>query len=218
MKQCAFFQPMVLLLTSLFLFSGGCTRKQAQAPAEGEDTNTVALTCVGVMPVDIAAKTEAKPRFEHAERLTQGRQMLEQLLRERYSGREKYRFVSSGQMGGMTIEGGENLLARARQVGAFTSCNGVLHLSISRYQDRIGGPYSAETPASAAFSYLLLDVNSGTVLCRGDFDETQQSVLENLFTLDSARQRGFTWITGEELLREGLDQKLGDCPYLDIEP
>ena len=55
---------------------------------------------------------------------------------------------------------------------------------------------------------------SGQVLCRGRFDETQESVMENLFNFSSARKRGFTWVTAEEMLREGLQNKLSECPYL----
>ena len=38
--------------------------------------------------------------------------------------------------------------------------------------------------------------------------------MENLYNFSSAKQRGFTWITAEELLREGLVKKLGECSYL----
>jgi hypothetical protein len=38
--------------------------------------------------------------------------------------------------------------------------------------------------------------------------------MENLFNFSSARKRGFTWVTAEEMLREALQSKLSECPYL----
>ena len=52
------------------------------------------------------------------------------------------------------------------------------------------------------------------MLCHGRFDEQQQSVMENLFTLGKAGRRGMTWLTAEELAREGLLGQLEQCKHL----
>ncbi len=205
----------ILLLTGLALLAGGCGQKQQTGEAAPEQ-DRIPLTCIGVMPVVTETPDNGQPDFKQSKALARGAEVLTQLVQERYGGREDIRFLSAAQLSGLQA-GDASPLARIRQAGEFTSCNGVLTLAISRYHDRIGGPYSAADPASVAFSYRLIEANSGQVLCQGEFDETQQSVLENLFSLESARERGFTWITAQELLREGLTDKFQDCPYLKIE-
>ena len=51
------------------------------------------------------------------------------------------------------------------------------------------------------------------MLCHGRFDERQQSVMENLLSLGKASSRGFSWITAEQLMREGLKERLDQCGY-----
>jgi hypothetical protein len=69
-------------------------------------------------------------------------------------------------------------------------------------------------PASIAFDYKLLEAGSGRTLCSGVFDETQQALSENIFDFARFTKRGLKWITGEALAREGLEQRLSNCPPL----
>ena len=73
--------------------------------------------------------------------------------------------------------------------------------------------YGVKEPAAVTFDYRLYEVNEGKVLCHGRFDERQQSVMENLLTLGKASSRGFSWITAEQLMREGLKERLDQCGY-----
>ncbi len=113
---------------------------------------------------------------------------------------------------------GENLpaqsLARARVIADRLSCNTVLETTLRRYKDRVGGQYTAKNPASVAFDFRLIAIPEGVVLCSGTFDEVQQSVMENLYNFKSATERGFTWVTAEQLMREGLRARFSECPYL----
>ena len=78
----------------------------------------------------------------------------------------------------------------------------------------MGGDYGVKQPAAVTFTYKLYEVGEGRVLCHGGFDEKQQSVMENLLTLPKAQSRGLVWLTAEELSRDGLREKLGQCSYL----
>ena len=80
--------------------------------------------------------------------------------------------------------------------------------------ERDGGDYSVNQPASVSFKYQLIHVPTGTTLCLGVFDETQQTLLSNLFSFSKASSRGFKWVKAEQLAREGLHEKLNDCRYL----
>ena len=68
------------------------------------------------------------------------------------------------------------------------------------------------------FAYRLYETGEGRVLCHGRVDERQQSVMENLFTLSKAKSRGLIWLSAEELARDGLREKFGECSYLGTEP
>jgi hypothetical protein len=88
---------------------------------------------------------------------------------------------------------------------------------LRRYKDRVGGQYTAKEPASVAFDFRLIAIPEGAVLCSGTFDEVQKSVMENLFNIKAATERGFTWVTAEQLMREGLRARFEKCSYLSNE-
>ena len=60
----------------------------------------------------------------------------------------------------------------------------------------------------------LVNTRDGGVLWQSMFKETQQSLMSNLMSFDKAESRGFKWITVEELVRQGINEKIEECPYL----
>ena len=72
---------------------------------------------------------------------------------------------------------------------------------------------TAEEPASVAFEMKLIGIDTGVVLWSAKYDEVQKSALENLYDWGKSRSRGFTWITAEELMKEGIQEKFGVSPY-----
>jgi len=201
-----------LLFVGAFFLTGGCSQKQ-EAPTKAK-TPQISLSCIGVLPVASGVDQEAGTSPTEAKSLKEGVGVFDSLLQKQFAGRDDVRYVTHSQLQAIESSGPESSLSRSRNVGNFLSCNGVLEVNLWRYKDRVGGQYTAKDPASVSFTYRLLEVNSGTVLCQGRYDEVQQSVMENLYNFSSARKRGFTWITAEELLREGVEQKLGECSYL----
>jgi hypothetical protein len=202
---------LALVVIGVFFMAGGCSKKQKQ-PAVQEPQ--MALSCIGVLPVVSGVDEASGVSFGDAKGLQDGILQLDNMLHKKFMGRDDVRFITPAQVGGLQNAGTENALARARQAANFLSCNGILEMKLLRYKKRVGGAYTAKEPASVSFTYRLLEVNSGTVLCRGRFDEAQQSVMENLYNFKNARKRGFTWVTAEELLREGLESRLNECSYL----
>jgi hypothetical protein len=169
------------------------------------------------MPVVLNVRYDSKNSLSATKSLKDGVEIMDKVLRKKFLGRDDMRFISDAQLYGLDAEEAGNFLAVSRKVGNYLSCNGVLEMKLWRYKDRVGGQYTAKEPASVSFTYRLVEVNSGVTLCQGRYDEVQQSVMENLYNFSSARKRGFTWVTAEELLREGLEKKLGECPYLQVE-
>ena len=203
----------VLIFACLLLFAAGCGKKTTTGTAVPEEPK-VAVSCIAVLPVTTVVDYEGTVSFADAKKLRDGVQIMESLLRQELAGREDIRFVGEGRIYGMKETIPEDFLSRARVIADHLSCNAVLETTIRRYSDRIGGRYTAEEPASVAFEYRLVEVVSGTVLCKGKFDEVQKSVMENLYNFKTSRMRGFTWVTAEELLKEGVKEKFDECSYL----
>ncbi|MBU3984426.1 MAG: hypothetical protein KJ985_13395 [Proteobacteria bacterium] len=105
-------------------------------------------------------------------------------------------------------------VAQMKALGAKLDSNAVLDITVTRFHERDGSDLSVNSPASAAFQMVLTHVDSGMVLWAASFDETQEALSSNLLSLGKARNRGFKWITVEELVSQGVKERLADCPYL----
>ena len=195
-------------LASSFLLFAGCAGQQ-QATETKPAVAPFSISCIAVMPTVAAVDDEdAEVQKESASSLLKGSQVLDALLKEELAGK-KVQFVAE-----QDVEMGSPSLAKARSVASQYQCNTVLDLTVSRYEDRIGGDYGVKQPAAVTFAYRLYETGEGRMLCHGRFDERQQSVMENLFTLPKAKSRGLTWLSAEELARDGLRGLFGECSYL----
>lgn len=83
---------------------------------------------------------------------------------------------------------------------------------IFRFKQRIGTHYSVQSPASVAFGIHLISVAEGSSIWYGHYDETQQSLSENLFRLRLFFKRKWKWITVEEMAISALDELLETFP------
>jgi len=81
-----------------------------------------------------------------------------------------------------------------------------------RFRERIGKSYSVESPASVSFSLFLVRRDNGRLIWRSHFEETQQSLFENLLTMGAFFRRKARWITARELAAEGLEDMLSTFP------
>ncbi len=92
----------------------------------------------------------------------------------------------------IAVSAGKNLGVEAVMIGV-----------ISRYTERKGSQVGVESPASVAFSVLLLDSKDGEVLWETYFSETQKPLLDNVYEVKKFFKRGAKWITSDELAKEG---------------
>jgi len=125
----------------------------------------------------------------------------------------KVHLMTEGQLDALTDAGGGRL-EQMKALAAKQDSDAVLDIRVTRFRERDGSDISVNAPASAAFEMVLTHVDSGMVLWAASFDETQQALSNNLFTLGQAKSRGFKWITVEELVKQGLKERLAECPYL----
>ena len=98
------------------------------------------------------------------------------------------------------------------EAGRESKTDAVLVGYLYRYRERIGAKYSASSPASVAFSMHLIQVADGRSVWQGHYDETQGTLLENLFQLGTFLQRKGQWVTAEDMAVVGLDQILANFP------
>ncbi|PIE56646.1 MAG: hypothetical protein CSA34_03275 [Desulfobulbus propionicus] len=198
------------VLPVFFLLSCSGAGSRDLLPADPQ----LSLSCIGVLPVARTVDYDGNLTSGNAENLKNGRQIMDQLYEQYFRANAHIRFVSDAQVEGLDVALAGNALEQFRAIADRLSCNAVLETTLLAYKDRAGGEYSVKDPARVGFTYRLVETRGGRTLCSATFEETQQSLMENLFTLGKATSRGFRWVTAEELLREGIQQKLGECPYL----
>jgi hypothetical protein len=77
---------------------------------------------------------------------------------------------------------------------------------VYRFQERRGGNFSVERPASVGYHVHLMA--HGGLVKVFVFDETQQPLSDNVLRFFTFLRRGAKWITAEALAREGVDKAL----------
>jgi hypothetical protein len=199
------------LAVCCLIVAAGCAQKNESNPVSKDPG--VAVSGIAVMPVRSAVDFEDAVSSADEKSLRDGSQVMNGLLKQVLAGKPGVRFVSEQPRAGAN-EKASNKLEAARRIAAQQGCNAVLETTLSRYSERVGGDYGVKQSAAVTFAYKLYEVGEGRVLCHGRFDEQQQSVMENLLALPKAQSRGLTWLTAEELARDGLQEKLGQCSYL----
>ena len=187
----------------------GCVQNSTVTQAGREVKSAVAG--IAVLPVRPVIGMDESVSAVDETVLRNGSRVMDGLLQEMLAGNADVRFISVAQAG--LTEGADHDLAAARRIAVQQGCNVVLETTLSRYSERVGGEYGVKQPAAVTFAYRLYEVNEGKVLCHGGFDEQQQSLMENMLALPKVQSRGVVWLTAEELARDGLKEKMGQCPF-----
>jgi TolB-like protein len=81
-----------------------------------------------------------------------------------------------------------------------------------RFDERIGSSLGVDKPASVGYDLHLFRVKDGKMVWSGRFDETQQSLTEDLFKVGAFLRRKAVWLKAEELASVGMDEILTDLP------
>jgi TolB-like protein len=122
---------------------------------------------------------------------------------------------SQGVVSGLLSEDQKKLseLDLLVETGRVLKADWVVSGNIFRFRERVGGKYSVDLPASVAFDIHLIRVSDGRLLWNDHFDETQQSLSENLFKLVPFLRRKARWITANEMAVSGLKDVLKSFPF-----
>jgi hypothetical protein len=198
------------LAVCCLIVAAGCAQKENLASAEKDPG--VAVSGIVVLPVRPAVDLDEGPSAADEKMLRDGSQIMNGLVKEVLTAKTGTRFVFAAPSGKKeSVPAG---LDAARRIAAQQGCNAVLETTLSRYSERVGSDYGVKQPAAVTFAYKLYETSEGKVLCHGRFEEQQQSLMENLLALPKTKSRGLVWLTAEELARDGLKEKLGQCTYL----
>jgi len=106
-----------------------------------------------------------------------------------------------------------NLMQAVRATAERLKADAVLVGFVYRFAQRVGGPYAADRPASAAFDLNLIRVSDGAVIWKNSFDETQQAFSEDILAASQYMDRGLRWFTVQEWGDIGLGQLLERLPW-----
>jgi hypothetical protein len=79
----------------------------------------------------------------------------------------------------------------------------VLSGNVRRFTERDGSASGVQHPASVAIDLVLHD-KAGVRIWAGSYDETQRALSEDVGSLPRVWQRGFRWVTAEELAQYGV--------------
>ena len=108
----------------------------------------------------------------------------------------------------------KDVVATGKKLGA----DAVLVGFIFRFRQRQGTGYAVDKPASVAFDLSIVRVMDGSVLWKNSFDETQQSLSQDLLNLNQYMKHGLRWYTAEELGKIGMSRLLQRFPWRKPDP
>lgn len=200
----------MLLICCVVLLSSCSGPKSTQESAR---QITEAVNCVAVLPTRALSDENG---ITQSVTLRRGAALIDTLMAREIGANTNVRILSPEELDSLYIGEGSGLLAVIRSVSQMTGCDAVMITTVRRFKQREGGEYAADAPASASFDLRIVDAKSKNVLWASDFNETQQSLFSNIFSFGKAQSRGFKWITVEELVSQGVKERLADCPYIKI--
>lgn len=209
MKKITSILMAALMCSVLFTACAG-----QQGAKEGEKPVVLQpLTGIVVMPTVVEKGALSAARNSEAT-LGSVAGFMNEVLKSELGKNDQVHLVTEGQLDGLLTDAAGGRLAQMKALGDKMGSNAVLDVIVTRFQERDGSELSANAPASAAFDMVLTQVDSGKVLWAAAFDETQEAVASNLLSIGKVKNRGLKWISVEELVRQGVKERLAECPYL----
>jgi hypothetical protein len=184
----------------------------------GDDQQTQAalkpLSCIAVLPAGTAVDKDETVSFEQARSLENGAVYATGIMARELNGNVKVRIVSINQTAALAPEVSGGVFGMVSAVGKKVGCDGVLVTTVRRFKQREGTEYASDDPASADLNMALIHAANGAVLWTAEIRETQESFLDNILTFDKVQNRGFKWVSVEEMVEQGIIERLASCPYL----
>ncbi len=84
---------------------------------------------------------------------------------------------------------------------------------IFRFRERRGRNYAVTAPASVALDIRIVDVSEGKIIHHYEYNETQQSLSENILNIKEFIKRKGRWVNALELADSGLTEGVKRMTY-----
>jgi TolB-like protein len=107
----------------------------------------------------------------------------------------------------MSPEGGYNE-SLAVSVGKALEADLVILGVVVRHEDRVGGRFSVDKPASVAFSVAVINVAEGRAVWKARFDKAQKDLFSDVLDIRTFVRGGMTWQTASQLADMGVEDML----------
>lgn len=191
-----------------------CSSQSMIDSGQEAKTDLVPLSCVAILPASTSVVKDQTIDYEKARSLEKGAAYATDVMQQQLQGEPGVRIINAQELSayGPDVSGG--ISGTVAALGRKLDCDGVLLTTVLQYRQRQGTEYAVDAPAAVDFLMVLRHTTDGNILWSADFHEEQQSVLSNIFTFSKAKSRDFKWITVEQLMEEGIKDRLEDCPYL----
>lgn len=103
-------------------------------------------------------------------------------------------------------------IALIQKAGERQGADSVLCTYIYAFRNRVGTAYGVDSPTMVSFEMNLVSVATGRIVWQRDFNETQQTLNENLLQLGKFLQRKGRWVTAEEMAAKAIEDLLASLP------
>jgi hypothetical protein len=100
----------------------------------------------------------------------------------------------------------------AQRFGQSLNVKFVVTGNVWRYKNRSGEAFASSRPSSVAFSLYLIDIENHELVWTATYDETQQSLTENLLNAVDFFKQGARWLTADEFAEYGMKKILKTFP------
>lgn len=201
---------MTIIFTMVALFLQACTKNNYDSVAISGDPQIV--ECIGVLPTKVAYGE--KTQGNEGAILSDGAEFMDIIVLKELRKSDVQKVVDIKQLQFNFAEIGVGTKDRLHLMSKKAQCNYLLEPTLLQFRQRQGGDFAVDSPASAAFELKIIDSENGNSLWITTFRETQTSLLSNLFAFPKAMKRGFKWITVEDLLHQGVEEKVAECPFV----
>lgn len=173
----------------------------------------VTISSLLVLPVDPVISVKEAPDKDKVRALQQGATVMDELLAA-YLQKQQVpglTFLSENQFESHIASRNGSRLSLGLEVARELGKDALISMRLTRFSERQGNKYSVNAPASLAFDFKLIRTETGEVLCNGSYDESQQTLFENLFSFS---KKSLRWLTIREFAEKALQKKLDACQVL----
>ena len=232
-KRCRLAFALLTSLMGLTLVIGaGCesTRRGSAPPPSMPDLNKVVV--VGFRPAipeygrpDVLRSPVTGTTFMAGPVSEAIARDMTQSLLDLLASKRDYQVIPPGQARGVyatlidsDAEADVGAIEVFRSVGKAFQADGVMAGYIYRWEEREGGDYAVNRPASVAFDLYIIRPSDGAALWKAKFDKTQRSLSEDALDFSTFMGGQGRWMRAAKLAMIGLEAMVAGMPKSGSQP